>query len=191
MPKKRTCVPICLDEKEYLEGLYEENKRFLFFLAGQYTDSFSEREDLVQETLLRLIFNVASIRELSEKKLRKYISLTVKAAFLDQEKRKHGVFPVSLDDQLLERLLEEDAQGDIGTSSLSVHLEVELLKKGLSARDWLILEGKYILGYSQEELGQLLGIAPDSVRMTLCRAREKARKLLRSCVIPRISQLSQ
>ena len=45
-------------------------------------------------------------------------------------------------------------------------------------REWILLEGKYILGYTHEELGALIGVAPNSVRMILCRAKEKARSIL-------------
>ena len=60
----------------------------------------------------------------------------------------------------------------------SVSLLVEQLKSQLSQREWFVLEGRYILGYSQEELGKLLGVNPNSVRMIICRARNKARDIL-------------
>lgn len=55
---------------------------------------------------------------------------------------------------------------------------MDFLKQELPYRDWLVLEGKYMLGYSHEELGELLGVSTDSVRMILYRARERARIIL-------------
>ena len=43
-----------------------------------------------------------------------------------------------------------------------------------------ILESKYILGYSDADLAVTLKCKPSSIRMKLFRAREKARKLIRS-----------
>ena len=57
-------------------------------------------------------------------------------------------------------------------------MEVYQLKQTLSERDWLVLEGKYILGYSQDELSELIGVSSDSIRMILHRARKNARDIL-------------
>ena len=45
-------------------------------------------------------------------------------------------------------------------------------------RDWDILFGKYIMGYSDKELAVQRGCSQDSIRMALTRARRNARKLL-------------
>ena len=49
----------------------------------------------------------------------------------------------------------------------------------LSKEDQLLLEGKYLLEYSDPELAQLLGCQSASVRMKLTRARRRAQKLLK------------
>ena len=61
---------------------------------------------------------------------------------------------------------------------ISAYMEIERLKKELPDRDWILLEGKYVLGLSQEELSGLAGVSVDSVRMLLHRARVKAREIL-------------
>ena len=58
-------------------------------------------------------------------------------------------------------------------------MAVAKLKEELPQRDWLVLEGKYLLELSQEEISNLIGVAPDSVRMVLHRAKEKARSILK------------
>ena len=55
--------------------------------------------------------------------------------------------------------------------------EKELLVQiwgSLSEEDRLLLEGKYILGYHDDELATMLGCRKDSVRMKLTRARRRA-----------------
>ena len=43
----------------------------------------------------------------------------------------------------------------------------------------MALEGQYILGYSHEELGQLLDISEESMRSLLYRARKRAIRILK------------
>ena len=50
----------------------------------------------------------------------------------------------------------------------------------LSEDEQVLLESKYILGYSDADLAVTLKCKPSSIRMKLFRAREKARKLIRS-----------
>lgn len=162
-------------DEEFFLGFYEQYKRFLYCMATRYAHTASEQEDLVHDAIVRLLRNVQTLRALNSSKLATYVALTVKTSFLDRERKKNGVTEVPLDDDLF-------ALSDFPDSDtvMSAYMEVEKLRASLSPRDWLVLEGKYILGYSQEELGNLLGIAPDSVRMSLTRARENARKLLRA-----------
>ena len=48
----------------------------------------------------------------------------------------------------------------------------------MSAEDRALLEGKYILGDSDEMLARTLHCKPSSIRMKLTRARRRALKLL-------------
>ncbi len=175
MNRRQKLHPISSGDQEFFEAFYMEYRNFLFFLARKYADSQEACEDIVQDTVVRLLRNLSALKELDNSRKCKYIALTVRAAYLDSEKRRHSAESTFLDEEALEKLLEWQDGSD-----LAAHLEVEQLKKELSRRDWVILEGKYILGYSQEELGQMLGIAPDSVRMVISRAKQKARKILYS-----------
>ncbi len=132
----------------------------------------------MQDTVIRLMHNIASIRELSDYKCRKYILLTVKPAFLDMVNRSHSACEVQLNDDIMELWMRDELLEERYIPELSAKLAVDQLKNSLMSREWMLLEAKYILVYSQEELGRLLGISPDSVRMTLCRARESARRIL-------------
>ena len=48
----------------------------------------------------------------------------------------------------------------------------------LTDLDQMLLSGKYLLGYSDQELAELAGCKKDSVRMLLTRARRRAAALL-------------
>lgn len=174
LPHKRQSRPLSADDKAFFQSFYEEYKGFLFYIANQYAAVPEDREDIVQDAILRLISNISSLKDLSSGAAAKYIALTVRAAYLDAEKRKSNTQEIPTEDHILEQLLDQDPLSGRDPSGT----QLRELKQNLSARDWMVLEGKYIQGYTQEELGQLIGVSPDSIRMILHRARTKAKKLL-------------
>lgn len=178
MRKQKETEPLSPDDKAFFHEFYEDNKNFMFYIARKYVSTQTDCEDIVQEATVRLINNVPSLRELTPNKTAKYIALTIRSVFMDFEKRKHGSRTVFLDDDMLETLIKAEVLIADGIPDISARMEVELLKQSLEPRDWLVLEGKYLLGYTQEELAPKLGVSPDSVRMILSRARANARKIL-------------
>lgn len=177
MGRKTERNAITKEDKRFFQQLFEEYKDFMYFIAGRYTADPVDCEDTVQEAVLRLMGNIPTLRSFCREKKAKYIMLTVKTAYLDCEKRKHRDRVVFLDDETLEAVQHMQA-GCEPDGMRAEHETIEALKAQLPARDWMVLEGKYILGYSQEELAELMGVLPDSVRMILHRAREKARRIL-------------
>ena len=176
MPYRQPKIPISPEDKVFFQSFYEEYKGFLYYIAAQYAPTNADCEDIVQDALVRLMCNIGSIRDLSKHKAAKYIALTVRSACLDFLRHRHNSHEVPLEESVIEALLEKEA----GWTDPAADLRMELLnlKQSLTPREWMLLEGKYILGYDQEELSGMLGISPDSVRMTLSRVRAKARTVL-------------
>ena len=174
MRKKKPPIALSRSSRDFFRAFYERYKLFLFHLAGQYTDKRMEQEDLVQEALLRLMKHTDILQELSQAQTAKYIDLTVKTVYLDQQQRKCREKLLLLDQEALESLQEQllreqkEPAGDL----------IEQLRADLSQREWLALEGKYILGYSHEELSKLLGVSKDNMRSIVSRARKRARRIL-------------
>ena len=81
-----------------------------------------------------------------------------------------SLLPHELEALMLERLLHMDRQ--------EAETAVDTLRAQLPVRDWMVLEAKYLLEMNQEEIAAMIGVAPDSVRMILHRAKERARNLL-------------
>lgn len=175
---KKKKVISSADSKEFFQQFYEENKAFLFHIASQYAASIAERDDLMQEALVRLLRKAGVLREMGRTETASYIALTVKTVFLDMERRKCKERLVELDSETVEALL---GRYSLEEPDLFANLEVEKIKKGLSQRDWLALEGKYILGYSHRELSELLGVDGGTVRSLVSRARKKAKRILARC----------
>ena len=88
MRKKKPTIALSRSSREFFRTFYESYKLFLFYIAGKYTDKRMEQEDLVQETLLRLMKHTDILQELSQAQTAKYIDLTVKTVYLDQQQRR-------------------------------------------------------------------------------------------------------
>lgn len=174
--RKKETSPIAHCDKEFFESFYDRNKRFIFYIAGKYAAVVEEREDLVQDTVERLLSNVSSLKGLNEQKGKKYIALTVRTAYIDNEKKK-GDSPAQ-SGAILETLVRAGIVSSEDAHRHSAWLDVEQLRKELPPRDWFVLEGKYLLGYTQEQLANQIGVSTDSIRMIICRAKEKARLIL-------------
>ena len=168
---KRKMIPLSGRNQEFFQAFYEEQKEFLLYLAYRFTQNKGEQEDLIQETLLRLMKNTEVLRQLGREQTAKYIELTVKTSYLDIEQRKCKEKLILLDEAALEAMLRQ-------TDTDSASEAVDTLRADLRDRDWAVLEGKYILGYSDQELSSIFGISANSMRSLLSRARRRARKIL-------------
>ena len=157
---------------------YEKYKHYIYFTARKLASTPTDCDDLVQETVIRILRNVATLKQLDNAKLAKYISVTVKTAYLDIRKSSEKDHLLFLDDAQLEKLLVDQMPYAPPEDQIFMNWAVAQLRESLSHRDWLVLEAKYYLDFTQEEIGELIGVSPDSVRMVLYRARKKARSIL-------------
>ena len=177
MSRNQASTPLSAAETEFFHSFYETYQGFIFYMANRYTESPADCEDVVQDSVIRLLSNVKVLMELNHPKTVKYIALTVKSTFLDHQRKMQVSKEADLDEEKLASLLEQTSL-HAGAEHEQTKLEVYQLKQALSERDWLVLEGKYILGYSQDELSELIGVSSDSIRMILHRAKKNARGIL-------------
>lgn len=177
MSYNQDLIPLSAEETEFFQQFYEEYKGFIFYIANRYTTIQPDCEDIVQDSVIRLLCNTKSLMALNHPQKTKYIALTVKSAFLDHERKMLASKEIDLDDERLATLLEKSSLCTNADHSQS-QMDLWQLRQMLSQRDWLVLEGKYILGYSQDELSELIGVSSDSIRMILHRARSHACDIL-------------
>lgn len=150
----------------------------MFFTAQKYLSDLSQQEEVVQESLSKLIEKVDTLRALQRSVLASYIVATVRnsaISYLRTQARLKEV--ISLED-----LREEPASLESMDEALILQEELAPLRTiwpQLSREDRLLLEGRYLLEYSNVELGAQLGYDPAHVRMKLTRARRKVLKLIK------------
>lgn len=169
------------DDQEFMQDLYHSYQRLMYYMVQKYIASPTEREDIVQDCLEKLITKVDILKGAPPPVLARYISVTVRNTAISFLKRRgrESAAVVSLED------VEEGAAAERGSP-----LERDILRreeiqefrtiwKQLDEETKMALEGRYILGYDDKELAELLDCKPDSVRMKLTRARRKAKMLMK------------
>lgn len=168
------------DNQKVVEELYLKYKRLMFATAGKFTANIEDQEDIVQNALERLVKmfsgNAASKCCISAG----YIVSMVRSAaidFLRKQSQETQHYFNAEDDQLAEMAKTTETLEDLLLPSDSADRLWAIWPK-LSREDQIILEGRYILNRTDQELANILKCKPSSIRMKLTRARRRAVKLL-------------
>lgn len=159
-------------ERVFFQEFYENNRKLLYYAASKYTSDQELIKDLMQDALERLMRNAATLRRMNASKTAAYLCATVKSAYIDHCRRRSSS-EQPLENQVLETLGARTDPMDYGAK-----WDTQILRSKLSARDWYVLEARYIAGAQDEEIAATLGIGTDTVRSTLTRARRRAKAVL-------------
>jgi RNA polymerase sigma factor, sigma-70 family len=170
-----------LSDKEFMVHLYTKYENLLFYTAQKYISERGSVEDVVQESLVKLHEKIRTIKPMPEIVLASYIRSTVRNTAINILKSTGYEEDRQISTENIIDVMDEHAL------SLDTLMQIsryrELLSKiwpELSKEEQFLLEGKYILGYSDRELSTELCCQPSSVRMKLTRARRHALSILAS-----------
>lgn len=170
-----------LSDKEFMVHLYTKYENLLFYTAQKYISERGSVEDVVQESLVKLHEKIRTIKPMPEIVLASYIRSTVRNTAINILKSAGYEEDRQISTENIIDVMDEHAL------SLDTLMQIsryrELLSKiwpELSKEEQFLLEGKYILGYSDRELSTELCCQPSSVRMQLTRARRHALSILAS-----------
>lgn len=174
MDKQRARLDL---NEQFMVDFYKQNKTYMFHIARKFSESHAECEDAIQDAMVRLLRNADSLRQLSSNQVDMYLFLTIRSVFADrQRKTQERMFPTP--DATLEVLQAEQDPGH--EDNINAMWDTAILKEQLSAKEWRLLELKYIAGYSDQEIAKEIHCVPDSVRTLLRRARNRAKAILTS-----------
>jgi len=175
------------DDQAFFNGLYEKYCKLMFHKAGQYITNPADLEDVIQDTIVKLLRIVPTLRRLTGATLTSYIVITVKNTALNHLRR-----------EALKNKHKHIIRGDDTETETEIDIELidpapspeELLliseRKAefiriwnmLPERDRDLLNGKYGIELSDTELAELFDCKPDSVRVLLARARKRALSIM-------------
>lgn len=170
-------------DRTFMLELYQEFFRLMFYTARNCHLRQDACEEVVQDSLVKLIQKISLLRQMPKPVLASYIVSTTRNTAFDysRRQRKEEVCVGSLDDEAFAAYMESSI------SPLDNQLETEELRKHLSAvlgeiskDDRVLLEGKYILQYPDAALAVMLHCKTSSVRMKLTRARRNALNLMKA-----------
>lgn len=169
------------DEQSFIVQLYCNYSRLMYFIAREYTDANSqEREDIVQESLLKLIQKVKLLKTLDDARLANYIAATVRNTAINISLRQKRQLQSTIS---LSELSEGSLQDCVSTIDIAIAREnlAELLCaiNQLKPEERVLLEGKYYLGYDDQELAKTFATTRASIRMRLTRVRRKLLHLMK------------
>ena len=167
-------------EYEFFLEFYENYKKLIYHIAKQVETQNGDVDGLVHDVILRLMNYIPNLMKISNSRnqVANYIAQTVNSVHVDRIRASSAKPYVVLPTEMLEAIYEVSPDKLTGLELMSAQWDVALLKKKLPQREWNLLSGKYIMGYSDKELAAHFGCSQDSIRMALTRARRHARKLL-------------
>lgn len=168
----------------YISRLYQQYKAFLFQKAGMYTTDPSAKEDIVQDTVLRLIGKSRKLRTMDPAALVTYLALSARSAALNylraEQRERLDALPLPDDDEESYFPYDVEFQPSAEELVLLNHRkeEVRAALSRLSDRDQIALTGKYYLELDNRELAEILDVTPGALRTLLSRARDRLLKQL-------------
>lgn len=156
------------------EKFYPQMKYQILHIVGKHGNA----DDLVQDTVIRLIAHIELLQALHENQVMMYAIRTAKSVALDYMRKKSvrnkwRYYP----EEYEEMPDQSDTPEEICIKKES-RSELWRTVGGLSERDQDLIYFKYQLDLSTEELCNLLNISEKSIRQCLSRARSRVRKLM-------------
>lgn len=178
-------IPFCIlaiendDDREFMAELFLRYQRLLYNEIYEILNNPWNTEDILQATLVKLIDKIPELRKKEETKLVSYMVVAVRNNtynFLRAQKKSAQVSFEEYSGQ--ENSASADRQIESGMIAKEEIEEMVRRWSQLDERSKHLLEGKYILGKSDEALAEELSINPASVRMALTRARQNAYQII-------------
>ena len=160
-----------VEDRDLMTEFYISYKALMFSEARKHLDIEEDIEDVVYEALARIIDKMDVFRELAPKQQIRYALTCVRNICYVSLQRRRVIPTVSFDD------IEIDLFEDV-SQRLEAVVEKKLINEyirniwySLKVDSRMLMEQKYILEWSDEELSEILGIKPQSVRMRITRAK--------------------
>lgn len=168
-------------EQEFIEKIYSQYKYIMLKTARQYESDPDIVDDLIQDSLVKLIKKTSLLMSLERCSLVSYIVYTVKNTAINHLRHRSVIRQHISEQESQEDAYRVDDKARSVEDLLISSIQAEELRSVLARlpeRDQILLQGKYQLYLSDEELAKTLNCKPDSVRMMLTRARRHALDLL-------------
>ena len=169
------------DDQAFLVGIYKDYFGFVKRTIIKITGSHNDVDDLVNDSFLKLIEKLQTIRLLSREQLTTYIKFTARSIAINYARHR----------DVVNKYVDVCAQTDLpelnvpSGPGIDEHIvqENELAELSraitrLPEKQKNILYFKYLLDMTDEQISEVYSISANSVRTYLSRARKDAKKLM-------------
>lgn len=166
-----TCAIESPEDHDIITEFFLKNKMLLYAEAWKYLSLREDVEDIVYESLVRIMDHMEKFRSLLPHERVPYGKAIVRNLSYIYLKRQSLFTMIPFEDVDTYLMVEET---QLPESVVSKQIQVAQIRKiwgTLPVEDRLILEQKYVLDWTDKELAATLGIKPQSVRMRLTRAK--------------------
>lgn len=163
------------DDREFMTQLYINYQHLMFMEIKKMISDDWIAEDILHDSIVRLIDKIPLLRSLDNRRQINYLVTTVRNQAKNYFRAKQKELFSSLDSSphVINSALLDDTEVE---EKVFWKLQAEKLKiiwPNLSESTKQILERKYILGQSDDEIANAFDIKTNSVRMKLVRARRE------------------
>ncbi|MBR2927918.1 MAG: RNA polymerase sigma factor [Oscillospiraceae bacterium] len=156
------------DDKIYLTQLYVSYERVMYAAAFGILGSSAAAEDAVHDSFIKVIHHMSLCRQIADNKIGAWLVMIVKNTSFDMlRKTKRIVDFDSVNDLPV-------ADDDIATWVESVDIK-ELLRQ-LPTIYYTTLSLKFLEGWTDKEIAEVLGISESTVRSRIYQARKMLKK---------------
>lgn len=167
------------EDRSYMEWLYEQHHRLMLSTAWKYTSDQFEVEDIVSDSIVALLKKIDQIKLMERNALRLYIVSTVRNTSINHFKKKK-----ELDERFVlagDELVSQIAESDGIMNRIVLHDELLTTIRvihTLPPKEQAVLRMKCLDGMSNDAISEATGLANESIRKYLSRAREKVRSAI-------------
>ena len=168
------------NDREFMTQFYLQYERLMYATVLKRLPDQEAAKDIVQDCVIKLIPRIPFLRRQARCINASYVVSTVRNTTINYM-RKQGRTDgrcCSLEDQDEQDMVMPETSLDERIIFEEQKDRLMQIWSNLPDEDQLLLEGKYILGYKDTELADMLGCKKDSIRMKLTRARRRAFQLM-------------
>ena len=167
-------------DRLFLEMLYDNYNWLMFKHAWRYFQNQTDVEDVVQQSFLKLIRYLPTIKNLKRNTLAVYIVNVIRSCSMDIYRKRKIEQETNFSDLFegFEETLVDDFDPDCLMDSLFSMQQLAQVISQLPEKDRFVLEAKYLQSWCDSEIAQVLGTKENSVRTRLLRARNRALQML-------------
>ena len=161
-------------DRAFMTRIYYRYRRYMYKTIGTFVSDPWDADDIFQTTLPNLIDHLDTLKSLPKNKLTAYIHAVCKNTAINFLRKKGRMKELSFEETLF-------SQEDPYQLHLNESDDVEAFRRAwlkLDARSQYLLEARYILNKSYDEIALELNIKPSSVRVAMTRTKEKAKRLI-------------